>query len=138
MSILEKCPYNIPSLPIYLKWYHCLLQEHLPELFYLFWTNGNWWPCIIDASKGSLMTDKIPSCTWIWLPIYPGPCEWSLTIELHCALFYSVQRQMILLVNKRELKLNPLSRNEPQCALLLLFTCLTPDDFTHQWGSSAA
>ena len=24
-----------------------------------------------------------------------------------------------------------------QCALLIFFTCLMPDDFTHQWGSSA-
>jgi hypothetical protein len=29
---------------------------------------------------------------------------------------------------------NPLSRNAPH----LFFTCLTPDDFTRQWGSFAA
>ena len=34
--------------------------------------------------------------------------------------------------------INQLSRNAPQCALLIFFTCLTPDDFTCQWGSSAA
>jgi hypothetical protein len=33
---------------------------------------------------------------------------------------------------------NPFSRNVPQCTLLIFFTCLTPDDFTCQWGSSAA
>ena len=32
---------------------------------------------------------------------------------------------------------NPLSRNAPQCALLIFFTFLTPDDFTRQRGSSA-
>jgi hypothetical protein len=31
---------------------------------------------------------------------------------------------------------NPLSRNAPQCALYLFFTCLTPDDFTRQWGQA--
>jgi hypothetical protein len=31
-----------------------------------------------------------------------------------------------------------LSSNAPQCALFIyFFTCPTPDNFTHQWGSSA-
>jgi hypothetical protein len=33
---------------------------------------------------------------------------------------------------------NPLSRNVPQCALLIFLLVLTPGDFTRQWGSSAA
>jgi hypothetical protein len=32
------------------------------------------------------------------------------------------------------LVINPLSRNVPY----FFFTCLTPEDFTRQWGSSAA
>ena len=31
-----------------------------------------------------------------------------------------------------------ISMNVPQCAALIFFTCLMPDDFTRQWGSSAA
>ena len=31
---------------------------------------------------------------------------------------------------------NPLSRNAPQCGLLIFFTCLTPDDFTNVNGEA--
>jgi hypothetical protein len=61
--------------------------------------------------------------------------------------FLLVQRQTILLVNGEALQhngltknltmppVNPLSHNAPY---FFFFTCPTPDDFTRQWGSSAA
>jgi hypothetical protein len=53
--------------------------------------------------------------------------------------FLLVQRLTILLANGEVLQLNGLTKKSDNVsAPYFFFTCLTPDNFTRQWGSSAA
>jgi hypothetical protein len=63
------------------------------------------------------------------------PTYYGILIIIESVQYEFLQGNRISVGFPKFRQINPLCRNAPQCALLI-FTCLTPDDFTRQWGSS--